>query len=191
MTLCGTLQAHEASTSYLYWHSSMPQSLRLDLSLTDVMMHLSDAPPETLSWRVLQQQARQFGDRIAAGISVEMDSPCLLEARLHGLTEYVDERFSVWQLNWHCTGNGPLAPHPRLDYQLLYAQDTLHRAVLSVQSDSWPKSSRVTVLDPNTEPVTLASRWRWATTASLLMVIVLGTLSCLLLIRDMPRKDAQ
>lgn len=149
-----TAFSHEASTSYLYWHSEQPNTLRLDLALTDVMLHLAPDTPPRLTWGELENQANAIARRLVTGIAIRKGSAtCDLDTELSGLTEYADESFSVWQVQWQCPQEGGIFQPTTLDYRLLFNEDSLHRAVLTRHAPGmWLLPSGIQVLKPDSLP---------------------------------------
>ena len=152
-----TAFSHEASTSYLYWHSEQPNTLRLDLALTDVMLHLTPETPPQLTWVELENQADAIARHLVSDIVIRKgQTACELEAELSGLTEYADESFSVWQVHWQCPQEAGIFQPTTLDYRLLFNEDSLHRAVLTRHAPGmWLLPSGIHVLKPDSLPSTL------------------------------------
>lgn len=152
-----TAFSHEASTSYLYWHSEQPNTLRLDLALTDVMLHLTPDTPSKLTWGELENQANAIARHVVTDIVIRKgQTACELEAELSGLTEYADESFSVWQVHWQCPQEAGIFQPTTLDYRLLFNEDSLHRAVLTRHAPGmWLLPSGIQVLKPDSLPSTL------------------------------------
>ncbi len=152
-----TAFSHEASTSYLYWHSEQPNTLRLDLALTDVMLHLTPDTPSKLTWGELENQANAIARHVVTDIVIRKgQTACELEADLSGLTEYADESFSVWQVHWQCPQEAGIFQPTTLDYRLLFNEDSLHRAVLTRHAPGmWLLPSGIQVLKPDSLPSTL------------------------------------
>lgn len=152
-----TAFSHEASTSYLYWHSEQPNTLRLDLALTDVMLHLTPDTPSKLIWGELENQANAIARHVVTDIVIRKgQTACELEAELSGLTEYADESFSVWQVHWQCPQEAGIFQPTTLDYRLLFNEDSLHRAVLTRHAPGmWLLPSGIQVLKPDSLPSTL------------------------------------
>lgn len=152
-----TAFSHEASTSYLYWHSEQPNTLRLDLALTDVMLHLTPETPPQLTWVELENQADAIARHLVSDIVIRKgQAACELEAELSGLTEYADESFSVWQVHWQCPQEAGIFQPTKLDYRLLFNEDSLHRAVLTRHAPGmWLLPSGIHVLKPDSLPSTL------------------------------------
>lgn len=167
--------AHEASTSYLYWHPDQPDSLRLDIALTDLMVHFSTRVPEQLHWGELQSMSEELGQHLLRGLTIQQGTTaCPASSELVGTTRYTGETFGSWLLRWRC----PSSLHgTTLSYRLLFAQDSLHRAVLIRQG---PFDSRVQILAQDTPPTSLkTSRWgviAWGT-------LVLAAVSALVIYR--------
>ena len=156
--------AHEASTSYLYWHADQPDSLRLDMALTDVMVHFSNRVPEQLRWEELQSMSAVLGQHLLRGLTIQQGTTaCPASSELVGTTRYTGETFGSWLIRWRCPGN---LRGTTLSYRLLFAQDSLHRAVLTRQG---PFDSRFEILAHDTPPTSLGnSRWgliAWVTLA--------------------------
>ncbi|WP_372777423.1 hypothetical protein [Litorivivens sp.] len=152
-----TAFSHEASTSYLYWHSEQPNTLRLDLALTDVMLHLTPDTPSKLIWGELENQANAIARHVVTDIVIRKgQTACELEAELSGLTEYAEESFSVWQVHWQCPQEAGIFQPTTLDYRLLFNEDSLHRAVLTRHAPGmWLLPSGIQVLKPDSLPSTL------------------------------------
>ncbi len=152
-----TAFSHEASTSYLYWHSEQPNTLRLDLALTDVMLHLTPDTPSKLTWGELENQANAIARHVVTDIVIRKgQTACELEAELSGLTEYAEESFSVWQVHWQCPQEAGIFQPTTLDYRLLFNEDSLHRAVLTRHAPGmWLLPSGIQVLKPDSLPSTL------------------------------------
>ncbi len=145
-------QAHEASTSYLYWHEQHPDSLRLDIAVTDLMVHFSAAVPEQLSWSELQSLSGPLGQHLLAGLQIQQgETACPSTSELVGITHYTGEVFASWQIQWRCPNT---LRSTRLSYRLLFAQDALHRAILNREG---ALSSDMQLLGRTSPPVTLAS----------------------------------
>lgn len=165
-----TVHAHEASTSYLYWHDQRPSTLRLDMAVTDLMVYLNESAPEQLSWRELQSISGPLGQQLLAGLTIRQGATvCPAQSELRGITRYTGETFASWQIYWHC-------PHPlratTLSYRLLFAQDPLHRAVLNREG---VLDSGIQILGRTSPPITLAPI-RWPIIAAAIIVICTAAL---------------
>ena len=179
LVFCAPALSHEASTSYLYWHSERANTLRLDIALTDVMLHLNPDIPATLTWGELKGREHAIAQRLLDGLTVKQgENACQPSATLNGLTHYTDETFSVWQVHWRCPENTNILKPVTLNYRLLFDQDSLHRAVLTRDAPGmWLLPSGIQVLKPDSPPAALLPPVGQTTTnwflAALLTAIVL------------------
>ncbi len=169
-----TAFSHEASTSYLYWHSEQHNTLRLDLALTDVMLHLAPETPPQLTWGDLENQAEAIARHMVTNIVIRKgQTACQLEAGLSGLTKYAEESFSVWQLQWQCPQEASAFQPTTLEYRLLFKDDSLHRAVLTRYAPGmWLLPSGIQVLKPDSPPATLLPPIRQGTAYGILLALL-------------------
>ena len=186
-----TAFSHEASTSYLYWHSEQPNTLRLDLALTDIMLHLTPETPPRLSWGDLENQAEAIARRLVASLAIRKGSTtCDLDAELSGLTEYADESFSVWQMHWQCPEEAGLFQPTTLEYRLLFDKDSLHRAVLTRHAPGmWLLPSGIHVVKPDSLPSTLLPPVSQSTAYGVLGALLTAAVLLILRIRRLSSRQ--
>ncbi len=189
--VAATAYSHEASTSYLYWHSEQPSTLRLDLALTDVMLHLNPDTPSKLTWSELENQVDAIAPHLVSGIGIRKgQTACKLEAELSGLTEYADENFSVWQVQWQCPQEGGIFQPTTLEYRLLFNEDSLHRAVLTRHAPGlWLLPSGIQVLKPDSLPATLLPSVSQSTAYGVLAALASASLLLIARIRRLSSRQ--
>lgn len=159
------VHAHEASTSYLYWQEQHPSTLRLDMAVTDLMVHFNTGTQEKLSWSELQLMSGSLGQYLLDGLKIRQgESVCPIKSELQGITHYTGEAFASWQIHWRCPN---LLQATTLSYRLLFAQDTLHRAILSRDG---VLTSDIQILGRASTPVTLTSKV-WPAVAAVIVVV--------------------
>lgn len=147
--------AHSGSNSFVYWSTGTPEG-RLDLAAIDIAPWV---PTDTaLTWGDIVSQSSTLEQRIAAQLpaSGRDGEPCPLQASLAGLTRYGETRYVSFTLRATCE-----APE-RIQYNLLFAQDPLHRALVTLTSvDAEPQ---LQALSPGQRDLVLApSSSNWLT----------------------------
>ncbi|MBB3048282.1 hypothetical protein FHR99_002556 [Litorivivens lipolytica] len=155
LSLALSSYGHEASTAYLYWQDKASPNLRLDIALTDVALHLLPDTPDVLTWEALQRQSTTIARQLNDGLLIRRgQSLCTLRADLKGLSDYEDEMFTSWQIDWQCPESLNALKPLTIEYKLLFANDSLHRAVLT-HPPKITGQSDIILLKPESPEITL------------------------------------
>ncbi|MDF1821317.1 MAG: HupE/UreJ family protein [Alcanivoracaceae bacterium] len=120
--------AHAGSNSFIYWTPGA-DSGRVDLAVADVAPWLDAQRP--LTWGQVEKAAQPLQQRVAAGLNATdaTGEPCPLTVTLAGLTRYGSDAYVSFAVQTGCTAPATLG------YGLLFDQDPLHRALVTLGSD--------------------------------------------------------
>lgn len=154
LLLCSTVAlAHKASDSFIYVDQAQSE-IRVDVALRDLALVL---PLDRNGDRKLSgSELRASRDRITRwteqGITLSNSSgECRMTGQQWGLSSHSDGPYAAGRYTVNCPdGSAPAT----LEYQLLFAQDPLHRGLISLESGEF---STLGVLAPDNRSFSLTT----------------------------------
>ena len=153
----GTAQAHSSGNSYLQleWRDAAAM-LRIDLSVRDLdFVHDLDSDRDgQVSWAEIQAREADLLAWIARGVTVSTpNQPCTLAARPALASQRSDGYYLSTEWQVACPdASATLPPDSTLRYNLMFAEDNLHRGLLRVDLPSQQTSA---ILSPERPDVVL------------------------------------
>lgn len=127
--------------------------IELDLALRDLVLSLPvDANrDEQVTWGELQRSHAAIERFALSGLALTSDAaPCLLRVEAMATRQYDDGAYAALRLHAQC----PSASNWRLDYDLFFAADPQHRALVTLHDGA---STRTTIARRNARAVVLAT----------------------------------
>lgn len=151
MLVVSPIAAHKASDSFLYWSVDDDRG-RLDLSLRDLHQRLDlDRDDDgRITWPEVEDRRAAINGLVSRGLSVSgAGGDCVLATRITGISRHSDGAYVALRLLPACGAAGHAS---RLSYRLFFADDRLHRALVTVERAGQGSS---TVLRPDQRSLTL------------------------------------
>lgn len=153
--------AHKASDSFLYLND---HTIRVDIAIEDVLrfQSLDEDGDGAVSWGELKVAESQIATHLIQRIALHAGQQrCNLSASLAGLSQHSDGAYSVWNIQSPCLAQGASGRAPLwLDYQLLFAQDPMHRGLYRLQRGD---DVQYGVLSPQSSQVSWQQQGYWIT----------------------------
>lgn len=135
LALAGTCSAHNLSVAHVDIQvpaTGTEMRIELDLAIRDLAltMPLDANNDESVTWGELLAARQDLEALVSGGFRLsDAAGPCRLQATSLGTRRYDDGAYATLVLAAHCRSGAGL----RVDYQLLFATDPQHRALLSVR----------------------------------------------------------
>ncbi|WP_236744520.1 hypothetical protein [Marinobacter similis] len=126
LTLANPVLAHKASDSFMYLDTDAGQ-FRIDVALRDLalLVPLDSNRDGEVTGGELRQHRGAILNAVEAGITLSSgNSACALQGQQWGISQHSDGAYAATRYQVLCAdGQAP----DRLEYRLLFEQDSLHR----------------------------------------------------------------
>lgn len=165
MVTAAPAMAHKASDSFLYLDLDRSE-IRIDVALRDMelLVRMDRNRDNSITWQELQARRAAITRVVEQGITLSSASgaACSLAGQQWGVSRHSDGRYVAGLYRVNCpAGEAPA----RLEYNLLFDRDTLHRGLLEIRQDG---STVLTAMAPDKNSIRLTEQTTglWTTFAS-------------------------
>ncbi len=145
--------AHKASDSFMYLDRDAGE-LRIDVAVRDLalLLPLDSNSDGKVTGSELRQHKADIQSVVEAGVTLSADNEvCQLQGQEWGLTQHSDGAYAAARYGVLCDhGQSP----ERLDYRLLFEQDSLHRGLIQLRAGD---NVNLAVLGPDSQTLDLRS----------------------------------
>lgn len=151
LALANPVLAHKASDSFMYLDTDSGQ-FRIDVALRDLalLVPLDTNRDGEVTGGEFRQHRGAVLNAIEAGITLSTgNSACELQGEQWGISQHSDGAYAATRYQVLCAGG---QPPERLEYRLLFDQDSLHRGLIQISTGD---ESSLAVAGPDSQTVDL------------------------------------